>query len=75
MKQNSIPAEVKRLAESVYSREVVHLGKVGASEVYGEKSGEEETPAPTGLPIVITWDGNHAESVEGTEALELLSRL
>jgi len=71
----TIPNEVKQLAEQLFCGEPEYLGQAEGAEVYGERQGEENSPAPTGLPVLILWDGSRARKVSGTDSLALLSSL
>ena len=46
-------------------KDVFALGEVG----------DEGVPIPTGLPMLVLWDGKHADVVSGEESLAFLSQL
>ena len=71
----TIPNDVKRLAELLFCEEPLFVGAVDGLDVYAENKSDEEVSEPTGLPVVILWDGRKASSVGGVKALDVLSRL
>lgn len=70
----TVPNAVREKAEKIYCNDVEYIGKLDGLEVYREQADEQDTPEPTGLPVLILWDGNRVKTVSGIESLDLLSR-
>lgn len=68
-----IPKEVCIVAEKIFCEETEYIGNYKEFEVYREKVPSDETPQPTGIPILILWDGKNTKTISGMESLELLS--
>lgn len=68
-----IPKEVNIIAEKIFCEETEYIGDYKEFEVYGEKVSTDVTPQPTGIPILILWDGKNTKTISGMESLELLS--
>ncbi len=69
-----IPNAVREKAEKIYCNGIEYLGSLDGFEVYNEHVDEQEMPEPTGLPVLILWDGTQVKIVDGIESLNLLSR-
>ena len=70
----TIPNAVREKAEKIYCNDVKYIGEIDGFEVYNEQADEQDTPEPTGLPVLILWDGKRVKIVDGIESLNLLSR-
>ena len=71
MKQ--IPIEVNNVAKKIFCEEAEYLGDYNEFEVYVKKIPTDDIPQPTGIPILILWDGKNTKTISGMESLELLS--
>ena len=74
MKQDTIPAEVKKAAENIFA-DIVYVGNYKGSDVFGEKKSDEYPPSPTGLPTYILWNGVEAKVVSGVESFQIIEEL
>lgn len=72
MKKHTVPPEVIKAAENIYCCEPEYLGIVDGFEVYHEKPDDEDFPLPTGLPVILLWDGKDVRVVSGTESFVYL---
>ena len=71
----SIPKQVKEIADREACNSITYVGKHNGKEVYGIGEVDENGMAiPTGLPVLVLWDGETTEVVADYEALSLLSK-
>ncbi len=71
-----IPWEIIQEMKNQGCNQVSFLGLSDGMEVYsiGEVD-KDGIPVPTGLPVLLLWDGKHIEEKNGNQALELLGTL
>lgn len=74
MKDN-IPKEVLDKATKHRLGEIEYVGTTDNMRVYGEVPEIDENgfAVPTGLPVLILWDGKKAKIVSGEDSLLILS--
>lgn len=81
MSNKTIPNKVTEAAADNGCNHVEYLGVIEGNtrshEVYGiSETDENGNPIPTGLPVLVLWDGEQVEEVVyGARSLALLSRL
>lgn len=72
----NIPNKVQQIADQECCNSVRKVGQYMGRDVYGLGSVDDEgLPIPTGLPLLVLWNGEKTEVVTGEKSLELLSRL
>lgn len=71
----NIPNQVQHIADQEGCNSIEYVGKYKNDEVYslGEVD-ENGIPVPTGLPLLVLWNGERAETVSGQKSLDILSR-
>lgn len=71
----NIPKEVLDEAAKHRLGEIEYVGTTDKIRVYGEvpETDENGFAVPTGLPVLILWDGKTAKIVSGEDSLPILS--
>ncbi|MBR3455752.1 MAG: hypothetical protein IKH26_10545 [Bacteroidaceae bacterium] len=74
--EKNIPEQVRIIAESEACNRIHFCGVDKGSEVYSiSEVNDEGQPIPTGLPVLVLWDGKETTIISGEDSLKLLSRL
>ena len=71
-----IPPMVKTIADEEACNNIEYVGAYDGKDVYAlGEVGDDGLPIPTGLPMLVLWDGKHTDVVSGEESLVLLGQL
>lgn len=63
------------IAEREVCNSIEYAGAYGGKDVYAlGEVGDDGLPVPTGLPLLVLWDGRHTDIVSGMEGLKLLEK-
>lgn len=70
----TIPNQVSKIAVREGCNHIEFVGAYKGREVYSVSSVDEDSfPVPTGLPMLVLWNGERTEVISGSESLNILS--